>query len=98
MCKSYVPGTDTFNAAAFCDHKIDAMIARASRLQTEDPAAASRLWSNVDRAITNAAPWVTMSGTVTPDFLSRRTGNYTPCYLSLTGGSTSACLDQLWVR
>ncbi len=35
---------------------------------------------------------------VAPDFVSRRTGNYTYCYLSAATGSTGACLDQLWVR
>jgi hypothetical protein len=33
-----------------------------------------------------------------PDFVSRRTGNYTFCYLSAITGSAGACLDQLWVR
>jgi hypothetical protein len=33
-----------------------------------------------------------------PDFVSRRIGNYTFCYLSATTGSAGACLDQLWVR
>jgi hypothetical protein len=35
---------------------------------------------------------------LSPDFVSRRTGNYTHCYLSALIGSTAACLDQLWVR
>jgi peptide/nickel transport system substrate-binding protein len=99
-CRSYapVPADANFNAAEFCDHGIDAMIARARRLQISDPAAASRLWTKIDRDITDRAPWVTMNTPVNPEFVSRRTGNYTFCFLSSATGSTSACLDQLWVH
>jgi hypothetical protein len=41
---------------------------------------------------------VTLHTGVVPDFVSRRTGNYTYCFLSAPGLSTAACLDQLWVR
>jgi peptide/nickel transport system substrate-binding protein len=91
-----VPASYSFSG--FCDHRIDAMIARASRLQVSDPAAASLLWSKVDRAITDEAPWVTMHDNVVPDFVSQRTGNYKFCWLSAYSGSTGACLEQLWVR
>jgi hypothetical protein len=74
------------------------MIARARRLQITDPAAASRLWTKIDRDITDRAPWVAMNVSLNPEFVSRRTGNYTYCFLSAAAGSTSACLDRLWVR
>ncbi|HUK94275.1 MAG TPA: hypothetical protein VLU96_04385 [Gaiellaceae bacterium] len=35
---------------------------------------------------------------VAPDLVSRRTGNYTYCFLSAQTGFTGACLDQLWVH
>ena len=88
----------TPNVAEFCDRRIDAEIARARALQTSDPPAASRLWSTIDREITDQAPWVVIRTQLAPDFVSRRTGNYTPCWLSYWNGTTGACLDQLWVR
>jgi peptide/nickel transport system substrate-binding protein len=99
-CRSYapVPPNANFNVAAFCDRGIDAMIARARRLQVSDPASASQLWAKVDREITDRAPWVTMETGANPDFVSRRSGNYTYCFLSGATGSSSACLDRLWVR
>jgi YVTN family beta-propeller protein len=99
-CQSYspIPPNANLNAAAFCARGIDAMIARARRLQITDPAAASRLWTKIDREITDRAPWVAMNVSLNPEFVSRRTGNYTYCFLSAAAGSTSACLDRLWVR
>jgi peptide/nickel transport system substrate-binding protein len=99
-CASYKPnrGAANGNYPGFCDRRIDAEIAQARAVQTTDPSAASRLWEEIDREITDQAPWVTMHTSLLPDFVSRRTGNYTYCYLSGGGGSTDACLDQLWVR
>jgi peptide/nickel transport system substrate-binding protein len=86
------------NTSGFCDKRIDAEIARARLLQTTDPGAASLMWSKIDRQITDKAPWVVIRTQLTPDLISRRTGNYSYCYLSALGGSTAACLDQLWAR
>jgi peptide/nickel transport system substrate-binding protein len=98
-CRSYdpTPPNDNLNVAGFCNRRIDAEIARARALQTNDPPAASRLWSTIDRKITDQAPWVVIRTYLAPDLVSRRTGNYTFCYLSATTGSAGACLDQLWV-
>jgi YVTN family beta-propeller protein len=96
-CASYNPDANA-NYAAFCDHRVDAEIAHARALQTTDPSAASELWAKIDRRITDEAPWVTVDTVVLPDFVSARTGNYTYCFLSGGGGTTAACLDQLWVR
>ncbi len=98
-CQSYHPDPNANgNFAAFCDKHVDAEIERARALQATDPAAASSLWSKIDREITNEAPWVTIHTAVLPDLVSRRTGNYINCFLSSVTGSTTACLDQLWVR
>ena len=45
--------------------------------------------------ITDLAPWVVIRTEVATDFVSRRTGNYTSCWLSYWNSSTAACLDQL---
>jgi hypothetical protein len=84
--------------AAFCDRRIDAEMSRARDLQTTDPPAASRRWSEIDRRLTLPALGGVIRTDLAPDFVSRRTGNYTYCYLSDVTGSTGACLDQLWVR
>ena len=99
-CRAYDPGrpNENLNVAAFCDRRIDAEMSRARDLQTTDPPAASRLWSEIDRRLTLEALWVVIRTDLAPDFVSRRTGNYTYCYLSDVTGSTGACLDQLWVR
>jgi peptide/nickel transport system substrate-binding protein len=99
-CRSYDPArpNENQNLAGFCNRRIDTEIARARALQASDPPAASRLWITIDRRITNQALWVVIRTQLAPDFVSRRTGNYTFCYLSAIAGSASACLDQLWVR
>jgi peptide/nickel transport system substrate-binding protein len=99
-CQAYDPARPdaNFNVAAFCSTRIDAEMAHARALQASDPAAASRLWSMIDHQLTLQAPWVVIRTGIAPDFVSRRTGNYTFCYLSANTGSTGACLDQLWVR
>jgi peptide/nickel transport system substrate-binding protein len=99
-CRSYDPARPNanLNVAGFCSRRIDAKIARARALQTSDPPAASRLWSTIDRSITDQALWVVIRTQLAPDFVSRRTGNYTFCYVSAITGSAGACLDQLWVR
>jgi ABC-type oligopeptide transport system substrate-binding subunit len=43
-------------SAGFCDAAIDAMIARASQMQPQDPAAAGALWADIERAIVDQAP------------------------------------------
>lgn len=76
----------------FCDPRIDAMIDRATRLQLHDPAAASQLWAEVDRAIVDQAPYVWLMNPIAVEFVSARVGNY---QYSQQWGSL---LDQMWVR
>jgi hypothetical protein len=92
--QSFTPNnpTDNNNWAEFCNHRIDAEIDRARTLEANDRQAAIRLWSKIDRDITNQAPWVTIFHPLTTFFLSRRASNHTYCFV---GG---ICLDQLWVR
>ena len=88
----------SLQSARFCNRRIDAEIARAAALQATDPAAASRLWTKIDRELTDLAPWMVIRESIAADFVSRRTRNYTGCWLSYWSGGTGACLDQLWVR
>jgi peptide/nickel transport system substrate-binding protein len=86
------------NYAEFCNRRIDAEIAHARALQITDLTASARLWTRIDRQLTELAPWVVTRESVAADLISRRVGNYTPCWLSFESGVTAACLDQLWVR
>jgi peptide/nickel transport system substrate-binding protein len=99
-CASYDPThpLENLNGAAFCNRRIDAQIASARQLEVGDPVAASARWSSIDRQLTDAAPWLVIRTQLAPDLVSRRTKNYTYCYLAAQIGITGACLDQLWVR
>jgi YVTN family beta-propeller protein len=98
-CDSYVRDPKANgNYAEFCNRRIDAEIAHASSLQITDLAASARLWTRIDRELTELAPWVVTRESLAADLVSRRVGNYTPCWLSFVSGVTAVCLDQLWVR
>jgi peptide/nickel transport system substrate-binding protein len=86
------------NYAEFCNHHIDAEIARAGTVEITDPTAASPLWTRIDRQLTELAPYVITREQLAADLVSRRTHDYTPCWLSFGYGITGACLDQLWIR
>jgi peptide/nickel transport system substrate-binding protein len=82
----------TSNWAEFCDPHTDALASQAQATQPADPAAARRLWAQVDRAVTNLAPYVPLYNETSAGFVSARVGNYqdSPEYGPL--------LDQMWVR
>jgi peptide/nickel transport system substrate-binding protein len=44
------------NSAEFCDPRVDALASQARAAQPSDPAAARRLWAQVDRIVTDQAP------------------------------------------
>jgi YVTN family beta-propeller protein len=88
-------GCDLFpnpNYGAFCDRDIDTMIEHAALIPTEDPAAYSRAWAEVDHAITDQAPFVSLVNPIDFDFVSERLGNYQ--YNPVWG----LLLAQVWVR
>src|SRR5262249_34018348 len=81
-----------FSCSYFCAPHIDRDIARARSLQATNPAAANALWAQIDRELTDAAPWLFLYNTKQPDFVSSRVGNF---QYNLQYG---ILLDQLWVR
>jgi YVTN family beta-propeller protein len=92
-CNSFIPhSTNNENLAEFCNHRIDAEIARARSLEVADPGAASRLWRAVDHDIVRQAPWVFLQNPLQVTLVSRRVGNYQ--YNPQWG----VLLDQLWVQ
>jgi YVTN family beta-propeller protein len=80
------------NTAEFCNRTIDREIARAESLRATDPDQASRLWAEIDRDVTDEAPWVAYANGVKLEVKSARVGNY---QYSPQGGTL---LDQLWLR
>ena len=88
----YVDPTNTNNLAGFCDPQVNKLASRAQAAQLTDPAYARRLWAQVDRIVTNRAPWAPVYDKSTTVFVSARVGNYqdSPFYGPL--------FDQMWVR
>jgi ABC-type transport system substrate-binding protein len=67
------------------------MIDRASLMQLEDPVAAGKLWSEIDRAIVDQAPYVWLVNPTAVEFVSERVGNYQQ------SPQWGMLLNQLWV-
>ena len=88
----YQDPASTLNYAGFCDPHADALASQAQAAQLTDPAAARRLWAEVDRIVTDQAPWVPILNEASTAFVSARVGNYqeSPEYGPL--------LAQVWVR
>jgi peptide/nickel transport system substrate-binding protein len=66
-------------------------MSQADQLQVSDPQAAAQVWAEVDREITDLAPWVPFVSLRFADFTSARVGNY-------QYSPAGILLDQFWVR
>jgi YVTN family beta-propeller protein len=89
----YGDPTSTNNQAGFCDPQVDKLASKAQAAQLTDPAYTRRLWAQVDRIVTNQAPWAPVyDQSYSTEFVSARVGNYqdSPFYGPL--------VDQMWVR
>jgi YVTN family beta-propeller protein len=80
------------NYGHFCNKDIDKMIDHAARVSNEDPAAYGQAWAEVDRAITDQAPYVPLVNPIGVDFVSERLGNYQ------YNPEWGLLLAQVWVR
>lgn len=82
----------TYNLGRFCDPAVEALIQAALALQPTQPAAAGRLWQQVDRAVVDRAALLPMTTGVRTDVTSQRVGNYQaqPVF--------GVLVDQLWVQ
>ncbi|HZC64885.1 MAG TPA: ABC transporter substrate-binding protein [Streptosporangiaceae bacterium] len=88
-CRSYYQDS---NEAEFCDPHADRLASQAQAAQLTDPAAARRLWAQVDRIVTDQAPWVPILSFGDTTFVSARAGNYQESPIS------GPLYDQMWVR
>jgi YVTN family beta-propeller protein len=92
-CQSfYGDPAGTSNYSEFCDPHVDKVASEAQVAQLTDPATARRLWAQVDRIVTDQAPWVPVLNEAVTAFVSARVGN---CQMSPLYGPL---LDQMWVR
>jgi peptide/nickel transport system substrate-binding protein len=82
----------TSNNSGFCDTDIDRRIEDAGLLQTSDPAGARDVWSEVEHALVDQAPWVPLGNAYWANLTSERLGNYQS---TASGGPL---IDQMWVR
>jgi peptide/nickel transport system substrate-binding protein len=72
-CESFHPNSNSSpNIAQFCDKRIDALMNKAAATGLTDPDAANEMWAQVDRAVTDQAPWVAMFNPKLLDFTSKR--------------------------
>ena len=76
----------------FCDPAVERQMNRALAVQASDPEAADRLWTRIDRVLTDRAAWVAYATPWRVAFTSERVGNFQfhPVWHAL--------LDQMWVR
>lgn len=90
---SYQDPANTANWAWFCNPQLDNLASQAHAAQLTDPAAARRLWAQVDRIATGQAPYVPIyNDTTWAAVVSSRTGNYQ------VSAEYGPLLDQMWVR
>jgi len=91
-CGTIHPNSDASpNIAAFCDQSIQAKIDQAESMAATDPTGAAKLWTEIDQADTNAAPWVDMYNPKQIDFLSSNVHGY------LWNPQWYILIDRLWL-
>jgi len=76
-CGSFHPNSNSSpNIAEFCHKGIQANMDKAGKLGITDPDAANELWAQVDKDVTDQAPWVSMFNPKYIDVLSERVKGY----------------------
>jgi len=94
-CNGFIPNsTSSPNLAGFCDQGIQAETEQALELEQTDRDAANALWAEVDKATTDAAPWVSLFVGNRLDFVSERVGGY-EFNSAVTGGFM---IQKAWVK
>ena len=92
-CAAFHPNATNYNFTEFCDHGLDAQIAKAQSLQLTNPQAAGRIWAQVDRRIVDQASVVPLLTPQNVNLASSRVGNYV-----YSPWLAAPLLDLLWVR
>jgi peptide/nickel transport system substrate-binding protein len=72
-CGSFHPNSNSSpNIAEFCDKSIQAKMDRAETLGVTSPAEANTIWAQVDKEVTDQAPWVAMFNPKQLNLVSKR--------------------------
>jgi len=72
-CGSFHPNSNSSpNIAAFCNKGIQAKMDQAGQTGITDPTAANQQWAQVDKEVTDQAPWVAMMNQKYVNFVSKR--------------------------
>ena len=76
-CDSFHPNSNSSpNIAGFCSKPIQSKMDQAATTGITNPSAANTTWAEVDRDVTDQAPWVSMFNPKNIDFLSSRVKGY----------------------
>jgi len=86
-CTTAVGGTGWY-----CNPEVERTVAQAHAAQLSDPGKAGRLWTDVDRLITNDAPVVALGNDSWSTLVSARVGNYQ------SNGWVGPLLSQMWIK
>jgi peptide/nickel transport system substrate-binding protein len=81
------------NGSFFCDPALDRQMDKADQEALTDPSHAALTWANVDRGVTDEAPWVPLVNMTLVDFVSARVTNY-----EYNPALPGVLLDQLEIR
>jgi peptide/nickel transport system substrate-binding protein len=72
-CKSFTPNSNASpNIAEFCDKNIQAQMDAALTQGITDPQGANQKWAQVDKAVTDQAPWISLFNPKYLNFVSKR--------------------------
>ncbi|HUY62070.1 MAG TPA: ABC transporter substrate-binding protein, partial [Candidatus Dormibacteraeota bacterium] len=92
-CSEFHPGSDnSINIAGFCDPAIDRQMATAETVSLTDPAAANRLWGQIDEEMMRQAPMAPLFNPKLVDFVSGRVHHYE------FSRQFYMLVDQLWLK
>jgi peptide/nickel transport system substrate-binding protein len=92
-CASFNPASpNNDNPSQFCDPSLDRLMNRALRVQSTSRVTADALWAQVDRQVSDAAPFIPLVNPSWVDVVSRRVHNYQRSPV------LGLLYDQMWVR
>ena len=76
-CGSFTPGSDSsINMAGYCNKGLDVKMQKAMTLGLTDPAAANKMWGDIDKEVMADAPVAVAFTPKQVDFISKGTKNY----------------------
>ena len=76
-CESFKEGSDSsINISGFCDQAINKKMKDALALGVTDQEGANKMWAEIDKEVTDAAPMASMFTPKHVDFVSKNLGNF----------------------